>query len=73
MVQFLIPALRIEVTLAYLGFAVVLLIANRAQIRYYLPSRWSRASIHERASVVARCAKTTMPARDFRNSGGGSA
>jgi hypothetical protein len=42
-VQFFIPALRVEITLAYLLFAVVLLIANRAQIRYYVPSRGSRA------------------------------
>ena len=39
-VQFLVPALRVEVTVAYLALAVVLLIANRAQVRSYLPARW---------------------------------
>jgi cation:H+ antiporter len=42
-VQFFIPSLRIEVTLAYLVLAIVLLIANRSQIRYYLPGGWPRA------------------------------
>ncbi|HEY7061328.1 MAG TPA: hypothetical protein VII06_07615 [Chloroflexota bacterium] len=39
-VQFLVPALRIEVTMAYLVLAVILLIANRSQVRSYLPARW---------------------------------
>jgi cation:H+ antiporter len=46
-VQFFVPALRIEVTLVYLFLAVVLLIANRREIRYYLPSGWSRSRLAE--------------------------
>ncbi len=44
-IQFFVPALRIEVTLAYLALAVVLFIVNRGEIRHYLPSRRSRAPV----------------------------
>jgi cation:H+ antiporter len=43
-VQFFVPALRIEVTLAYMALAVALLIVNRGEIRHYLPSRWVGAA-----------------------------
>jgi cation:H+ antiporter len=46
-VQFFIPVLRIEVTLAYLVLAVVLLIANREHLRCYLPAGRSRAPLDE--------------------------